>query len=263
MYFTPYAPHEPAIPAPRHETAFSDLAAWRPASYNEADVSDKPAWGRTGRLWGETKQAKVDAFRLSQLRSLPAVDEAVARIVAALERTGRLSNTMIAYMGDNGFAWGEHRLRGELMAYEESIRVPFVLRYDPLVSLGRADEHFVLNIDVAPTAAEIAGVTTPAVDGQSPVPLLTNARTAWRTDFLVERLKKPGSRVPSYCAVRGKHAMLIEYETGELELYDLTQDPFELSNLASEPKHAPMLGRLTDRLRDLCSSPPPGTPLPL
>jgi len=206
LYFAPKAPHEPPVPAPRHEIAFSDLPPWRPPSYNEADVSDKPGYVRGRPPLGPVRRAGLDTLRIAQYRTLLAVDQAVGRIVDALDGAGRLTNTLLVYASDNGFLWGEHRLLRKLVPYEESIRVPLVIRYDAKIPLTRTDDHLVLNTDWAPTFAEAAGVRLSNPEGASLLPLLSAVSSAglrWRGDFLVEHLQS-WDAVPSYCAVRGE-----------------------------------------------------------
>lgn len=261
--FTPYAPHLPATPAPRHLDAFADLPRWRPPNYNERNVSDKPAWLQAFKRLTKDERRQLDAVRLDRLRSLLAVDEAVGRIVDALEATGRLSDTVIFFLSDNGFALGEHRRRGKMAPYEESIRVPMVVRYDPLTGAPGTDENLVLNIDVAPTAADLAGIQAPGADGRSIVPLLRSPGSPWRQDFLVERLEKPGhSRVPTYCSVRTQDAAYVLYGSGEEELYDLTRDPYQQKNVVAARAFTAVLEALRSRLKELCQPPPPGFVIP-
>jgi N-acetylglucosamine-6-sulfatase len=258
LTFAPYAPHLPANPAPRHENAFPRLEAWRPPSYNEDDVSDKPDWVRTLPSMSPGQQRELDEFRRDQLRSLLAVDEGVARILEALERTGRLQNTLIVFTSDNGYAWGEHRRSTKMDPYEESIRVPFVLRYDALALPPREERQLALNIDLAPTFAHLAGTFLPLADGQSLLPLLTTPTVPWRSDFLIEHLRASATaRMPTYCGVRTKSSLYVSYETGEEELYDLVADPYELTNLAKNPAARPVLVSLRARLGQLCNPPPP------
>jgi len=261
-YYAPYAPHAPSTPAPRHEGAFKGVGKWRPESYDEADVLDKPNWVRALKPWDHDKSSTVDSHRRDQLATLLALDEAVGHIVDALRRTGRLSNTMVVFMGDNGYSLGEHRWKGKHAPYEESIRVPAVVRYDPLIASARTDDQLVLNIDVAPTALELAGVDVPDLDGRSLVPLFSDPRESWRSDFLLERLAKPTNRVPSFCGVRGEELKFVVYETGEQELYDLVADPGELRNVVDESAYADTAAAMQARTSELCTSPPPGMTLP-
>jgi arylsulfatase A-like enzyme len=264
LYFAPFAPHFTrsnrwaVTPAPRHREAFADLPPWRPPSYNEAEIRDKPPWLRAIAPLTETQQSAVDRFRQGQLRALLAVDEAVGSILRALAETGRLENTIIVYTSDNGHTWGEHRRFTKVDSFEESIRVPFAVRYDALVQRQRTDNRLVANIDLAPTLAALAGAGARPTDGKSLVPLLAQRRTSWRSSFLVEHLGGRADVVPTYCAVRGQRYSYTQYRTGVEELYDLTTDPFQLENRAREPALRRLLVRFRLRLRTLCRPAPPG-----
>jgi arylsulfatase A-like enzyme len=261
LYVAPYAPHGPAIPDPRDVTAFPNMRPTRPASYNESDVSDKPAWVRALPLMGPSNRAHTDALRVNRYRSLLAVDRMVGRIVRVLRESRRLHNTLIVFTSDNGLSWGEHRWANRKeAAYEESIRVPMVIRYDALVPKARTDGHMVLNLDLAETFAEAAGVEAPGAEGTSLLPLLVSPSTPWRSDFLVEHLyySHAGHDPPTFCAVRTARYKYVEYGDGEEELYDLKRDPHELRNAVHDPAKSTVLTALRLRLRDLCEPPPPG-----
>jgi N-acetylglucosamine-6-sulfatase len=257
MVYAPAVPHAPAVPSPGDEEAFAALAPARPDSFDEPDVDDKPAWVRAlPRLSGEEEQA-IDAFRREQYRSLLGVDRAVGEIVDALAASGRLENALIVYTSDNGILHGEHRWRKKEAPYEEAIRVPLVLRWDEAAWSPRTEAALALNIDLAPTIADAAGVATPATDGQSLVPVLEDPGSAWRREFLIEHLEGTNP-VTTYCAVRSARWKYVRYATGEEELYDLEADPFELENVASDASAGPTLTRLRERLRELCVPSPPG-----
>ena len=259
LYFAPTAPHSPAKPADRHTAACAGQPLLRPPSYNEGDVSDKPAYIRALRKIAASRLATIDSFQLNQCRSLMAVDDAIHTIVTALADTGRLANTMIVFTSDNGLTLAEHRwAQSKLVPYEESIRVPMVVRYDPLTAVARTNANLVTNIDLAPTFAELAGVSAPNVEGLSLLPLLAGEQpVTWRTDFLIEHYKfKDG--VPTYCAVRTTTTKLITYNTGEQEFYDLSVDPFELVNRATNPAYASAVAALRTRSQQLCAPAPPG-----
>lgn len=255
LYFAPIAPHEPATAADRHEGAFRGIEPHRPPSYNEEDVSDKPA-----HIQALSTRGSPDKLRRKQYESLLAVDEAVDRLVQALTTTGRIENTMIVFVSDHGFLWKEHRWKGKTVPYEESIRIPFVLRYDALVPEPRTDDRLVLNIDLAPTFADVAAGSTAGMDGDSLLGLLASPQTAtWRADFIVEHVLF--QRVPAYCAVRNRDAIYVRYATEEEELYDLVADPYQLDNRASDPAYAELRDQMHARLVQLCSPPPPGLDL--
>jgi arylsulfatase A-like enzyme len=255
-YVAPYAPHAPAVPAPRDRSAAVRLPPFDPPSFNEQDMSDKPAWMRS---LPKVHRSDVDAFRTKQYRSLLDVDRMVGSIVDALRRTGRLHDTLIAFTSDQGLAWGEHRwFERKEVPYEESIRIPYVIRFDPL-AVPHTDRHLVLNIDLAPTIAALAGVAAPGAEGRSLVPLLAGRAPPWRHDFLIEHVQgKFSPDPPTYCAVRTERYLFTVYATGERELYDLRRDPFELDNRAGDPALRSVQATLASELDGLCRPPPPG-----
>ncbi|MEX0755049.1 MAG: sulfatase [Actinomycetota bacterium] len=255
LYFTPFAPHLPAIPADRHEGMFAGIDPYRPPSLDERNIDDKPAFVRALPHLGAGEEAELDAVRRDQLESLLAVDDAVASIVAELEAAGRLSNSIIIYASDNGFLWGEHRWVGKMVPYEESIRVPLVIRGDAIAGALGSRQELVLNIDLAPTIADFTGVQpTIPFDGVSLRPLLSASGGEWRSDFLVEHDKE--KRMPAYCAVHTASRMYIRYATEEEEFYRLARDPYQLVNRPASPT----VPTLRDRARELCIPRPRGMP---
>jgi N-acetylglucosamine-6-sulfatase len=261
-YIATHAPHQPAIPAPGDGHLFSSLPSHRPRSYNESDVSDKPAYVRaTGRITRESA-ARIDSFRLAQIRALQGVDASVADIVEELRAVGMLRRTLIVFMSDNGMLWGEHRLDGKGVIYEEAIGVPFVVRYDTLIHQPRSDDHLVLNIDLAPTFAEAGGLDPPQSDGRSLVPMLDAPEADWRTAFLIEHLRpeEDDPLAPTFCAIHTGRYVLVRYETDERELYDLRRDPLEMVNRDGRSAYHDVGHRLGVRLRGLCDPAPPGYP---
>ena len=249
LWLTPYAPHSvsnyplPPVVAPRHVGTCEDLPSYRPPSFNEADVADKPAFVRNTSLLDPAAIAKLDTFRKDQICSLKAVDEAVAAILDALGT--KLDNTVVVFTSDNGFLWGGHRLTAKNRVYEESIRVPLVIRYPKLIPTATVNDKLVLNIDLAPTIAQLAGVAPASlVNGQSLVPLLSNPSADWRSDFLIEH-------VGGNFAVRNKQYKYVELGTGEKELYDLTVDPYELTSQHNNPAYASIINTLHTRLLEL------------
>ena len=272
LYFAPSAAHLPAIPGPGDEDAFPSLEPARPASFGEPDTSDKPAWVREIPPFDRDMQGRADRQRAAAVGSLPAVDDAVRRIVDALGSTHVLDQTLILFMSDNGFLHGEHRLLGKHAPYEESIRVPMVLRYDPIGMAGVEDPRVVANIDVAPTFADLAGTKMPDADGTSLLRLLDDRTDRGRRWLLLENLgvaRNPehfeGSidrLVPTYCGLRGRRWKYVYYADGSEELYDLRRDPHELRNAVSDPDAAPILRAARRELARLCVPPPPGLSLP-
>jgi arylsulfatase A-like enzyme len=138
-----------------------------------------------------------------------------------------------------------------------------IVRYDALLGgVASPDTHVVANIDVAPTFAAAAGVSTPTVDGISLMPLLTGTATNWRSEIGIEHFGgkafDTSGQVPSYCGVRTDRWKYIEYATHEEELYDLWADPYELQSLDKDPAYADVRASLHADMLTLCSPPPPG-----
>jgi N-acetylglucosamine-6-sulfatase len=237
MYLAPNAPHKPAYYAPQHANMFTSEPLPKPQSFNEADVSDKPQWVQDKPRLSSTKIEELTTLNRNRLRALQSVDDMVGRLVNALSNTGELSNTYIVFTSDNGVYLGEHRLEEKAAAYQAAPRVPLVIR-GPRVPRGVTRSQMALNNDIAATFASWAGVTpTSSVDGRSLAPLLsTSLPASWRTAFLVEHRRTPEEfayvrAIPNYDAVRTTQYSYVEYETGEKELYDLTVDPQELTNI--------------------------------
>jgi arylsulfatase A-like enzyme len=257
LYFTPFAPHHPYTPGPNDSVS---LPLWRPPSYNEPDVSDKPAWVQLGPAMSATIQAATDATRNNQVASLFSVDRAVDAIVAALQRTGRLSNAVVVFTSDNGFTWGEHRMpEDKACVYEECNRIPLLVRAPGLSP--RTEASLISHVDLAATVAEFAGVTPPyRTDGASLVGLLHNPGP-WREEFLMEKLQGiPGAAgslgdLNRYYAVRTDRYVYAEYFNGDQEFYDLTIDPYQLDNRVTDPSYAAIISNLRGRLNELKNPP--------
>jgi arylsulfatase A-like enzyme len=225
---------------------FAEFPAWRPPSFNERDVSDKPAWIQRLPLLTEIEQKAGDLFHRKQLQSLQPVDRGLRKIIEALSRSGRLDNVVILFTSDNGLMWGEHRLAGQKgCPYEECLRVPLVIR---AAGIARAvNPSFALNVDIMPTILDFAGIpASPGIQGDSLKPVLEGATTGWRNDFLFEHfgaLAYEGVRTPRWKYVR--------YRIGKEELYDLANDPFELDNHGSHRSYASIVRSLRARLEEL------------
>jgi arylsulfatase A-like enzyme len=258
LELAPIAPHRPSTPAPGDAGRFADAPLSRPPAFDEADVSDKP--------WASNRPPMSPAMirfelgvRRSMLDALAEVDRSVAAIVDELRARGQLSNTVIAFMSDNGMLLGEHRIGGKLWPYEESIRVPLVVR-SPWIDHAVVDPRLVLNIDLAPTFAALAGVAPGSpVDGRSFADAL-HGRTdpePWRTAFEVEYLghEHPPGAPPDYRGVRTTRFLYVRYANGWRELYDLRTDPDELRNLAGDPDQRRREAALSALLRELASAP--------
>jgi arylsulfatase A-like enzyme len=251
LLLAPVAPHQPATPAPRDVGRFGGRPLDRPPSFNEPGDADKPYAGTFPPL-DDGDQQRLRRDQQEALESLLAVDRAVGDLMTVLESSGRLDRTVVVFTSDNGYLWGEHRIEGKIWPYEEAIRVPLVVR-GPGMGTGRADGHLVLNVDLAPTLAELAGASpTLPVDGRSLVPLLEGETPSWRTDFLVEFLGTGSApSTEPYEAVRTERHLYVQYRNGWRELYDLGSDPYQLENAVDDPDQEDVVARLSDRLRQL------------
>jgi arylsulfatase A-like enzyme len=247
-----FAPHGPLIPAPRHENAFQQTPITQPPNFNEADVSDKPQWVQELPI---RDLAEMEEGRRSQYRLLLSVDEAVEGIFDELSERGELENTIVVFLSDNGFLWGEHRDTGKACGFEECVRTPLLIRGPGLDQ--RREDALVSNIDVAPTLARLAGVVPPEeVDGKGIGKLLRGERDRVHRSVLLrgKQADPPfnGNQPPSFWGVRTDRFKYIETEeTGERELYDLRNDPFELSNVVDSPAYANAAEDLANRLDSL------------
>ena len=169
---------------------------------------------------------------------LTAVDEGIGRVLKTLEETRRLDNTVIVFTSDNGFFWGEHGLSDKRWAYEESVRIPLLVRFPREFRAGMQPEQMVLNIDIAPTLLELAGAPIPAeVEGVSLLEFLKGRRPA-RSHIALEYIMEPRfQRTPTWQAVRTERWKYIRYTDlpGMDELYDMKVDPYEMENAVNRP----------------------------
>jgi N-acetylglucosamine-6-sulfatase len=254
LYFTPFAPHGPSTPPLRHTGAADAPPLETNPNFNEADPSDKPRYIRNLPLLNTRSQnSKADR----RWQSLLAVDDALAGILATLEQAGRLDNTIVFFISDQGVELGSHRFDGKLVPYEETIRVPFVVRWDALGVAPRIDASLVSNVDIAPTIAAVTGAAMSWTEGRNLAPLLLTPQAPWRSDLLLEH-GTGADPPPSYCGDRARNFMYATYVTGEEEFYDLTIDPYELQNRVQDPAYAARVQRARDFVARACVPLPPG-----
>jgi N-acetylglucosamine-6-sulfatase len=251
----PRDPDDPRVlatpsPAPRHRDMFATVPMPRPPSFDEADVTDKPQMIYERPFMDFETHAAIEEGWRQELESLQSVDDAVARIVATLERTGELANTLIVYTSDNGYMHGEHRVKGgKVWHYEESSRVPLIMR-GPGVPAGLRDPRPVANIDVVPTIVDAADAQPQRVlDGRSLFGLMADPGVWWGRDILLEN-GRGANGVPGYRAIRTGRFVYVQHRTtGEYELYDLERDPYQLDNLDGVGAYAAVQRDLARRLR--------------
>ncbi|MFI7135323.1 sulfatase [Nonomuraea sp. NPDC050153] len=254
LYLAPIGPHNPANPAVRHANAFAGALAPRTPSFNQLDVSEEPEWLRSRPSLEEPIIDQVDERYRARMRSMLGVDDLVGAVVDELRRTGQLDNTYIFFTSDNGFHLGTHRLRqGKTTPFEEAIKVPLVVR-GPGIKAEATVTRLTSSVDLATTFAELGGaVAPPFAEGRSLLPLLKGKPPVWRRNVLIEFARptdeSSGAQtpVPPYRALRTERYKYVRYATGESQLYDLREDPYELHNLAGRADPALVRG-LRERL---------------
>jgi arylsulfatase A-like enzyme len=197
---------------------------------------------------------------LGYFRCVKAMDDCVGRLLAALDRSGAAENTLVIFTSDNGFYLGAHATGDKRSAYDESLRVPLIVRYPALgaAARGRTVDAMVLNLDLAQTLLDFAGVPAPQeMQGRSWRPLLKGQPTAWRQSWFYEYFaeNQKSSPVPDITAVRTNNAKLIHYRGHPHwnELFDLTADPYEVRNLYHDPAAADLKAKMVrehERLAD-------------
>jgi N-acetylglucosamine-6-sulfatase len=219
LYLSHSAPHDPAVADPRDVGRFAGV------------VTDTP---RTER---------------KHLDSAYSIDRSVGSLLDVLPR-----HTIVVYLSDNGFLWGEHGLRGKQWPYDESIRIPLIMRSLDGRWIPKASAtDLVSNVDLRPTLTRAAGV--PMLTRADGLNLGAVAYTP-RARLPLEKVEQVFA--PTYCGVREKDWMYVRYADGSEELYDEVSDPGERFNLAAEAAFAPERDRLRGKAMSLCEPPPPG-----
>lgn len=280
------AVHENFTPTKRHHKKYINEKIKLPYSYDDTDENykGKPKWLREQRKsWHGAERDYVnidrvegdDLERLIQLYAecMLGVDDSLGKLVQTLEDLGELDNTVIIYMSDNGYLLGEHGLIDKRVMYEESIRVPAFLHWGAKIKEGRINDEFVLNIDVAPTILDIAGVEKPSsMHGTSFLPLALGENIDWRQDFLYEYfVDHMAVQTPTIYGLRTKKYSYMTYHGvwDTYELYDMVDDPTQSNNLLGDvvygqgygnflrhaarqlPELAPTLRKLDKRINEL------------
>ena len=253
---------------PRHENLYRDgVYPPRPNVLPlEKILKQKPAWKEVfelrerpeSRPFLDGLQSGTQEEIRRRAAMMASVDEGMGMLLAELEKKGILDDTLILFLGDNGFFFGEHGLGAERrFAYEEGIRTAFFIRYPRLIKPGTVLDPMVLALDIAPTLVELGGGRPGAqIQGRSLVPLLRNRRAPWRKSFLVEYYNEsawPWIVGMSYKAVRTERAKLIHWvhKDGVDELYDLARDPYELKNVMRKAAYSSVRARLYKELKKL------------
>jgi arylsulfatase A-like enzyme len=259
------APHEDVEdpvgpePAPRHRSSTSKIPVPRTASFNEANVADKPEYLSMAPPLSSAEKRQILERAQRRRASLRAVDESVKSLIGVLAEAGRLSDTYVIFVSDNGFFLGEHRFpKGKVRAYEQSSRIPLLMR-GPGIPAGASSAELVANVDLAPTILGLARRGAP-FDGRSLMPFARQPARRSRRPLLLESFRDPipganprNARIasPNYYAIVLGRYKLVRYVTGESELYDLARDPEELRNVFADPAYRDAREYLAARLAAL------------
>jgi N-acetylglucosamine-6-sulfatase len=263
VYLSHKAVHAEFIPADRHKGRYDKEKFVPPPTMDaEGDMArNRPMWVRNQRnSWHGVEypyhsDLNIEEYYRRYAEALIAVDESVARVLDTLKQRGELDSTLVIYMGDNGFAFGEHGLIDKRTAYEESMRVPMLARCPDLFKGGGVVEEVVANLDIMPTCLAAAGLEPPAgMDGASFLPLTQGRKVAWRDSLLYEYYwERNFPQTPTIHALRGDRYKYIRYHgIWDLnELYDLKEDPRETHNLIADAKLAPVVKEMNAKLFEI------------
>jgi len=287
IYLSHKGVHDNFSPAKRHRGSYDDVELVFPPSYRIPEygmpalptidsitgkaASHKecygdrmmPDWVKNQReSWHGVDYSYHGRPWESQVRNycetLRSVDESIGAVLDYLEEAGIADNTLVIYMGDNGFAWGEHGLIDKRQFYEESVRVPMLVYCPGIVKAGTIVEQMVQNVDVAPAILDYAGLEKPSqMVGYSFVPLLKGEPVDWRSRIFYEYYwEYDFPQTPTMHGVRTDRYKYIRYHGiwDTNELYDLQDDPYETSNLIASPEHQILIRELNQSLYDWLES---------
>lgn len=264
LYLSHKAVHALFRPAYRHEGMYAEEDVVYPPSYN-LTVSDEykkheiPEWVKQQRnSWHGVDdmyhgQHNFESFFKAYCESLAALDESLDDVIEFVENSDFMDNTVVIYMGDNGFSFGEHGLIDKRQAYEESWRVPLLAWSPGMIPAGSKVDELVQNIDIAPTVLELAGLAAPEyMPGRSFVPLVKGEKVGeWRDKIFYEYYWEFAyPQTPTVHAVRTDKYKFIRYHGiwDANELYDLENDPWEMNNLIRSPEHQEIIQEMLDDL---------------
>lgn len=259
------APHHPYQPDERDKNLFEDVVIPKrltdtPEGYQ---VMDQYVMDSSLNRWcyfDERKdEATKDDFEKNFLRCVMSLDRSVGEIMQSLQDLKLDKNTVTIYLSDNGYMWGEHGLGGKWLLYEESIRTPIIIegRGVPKKMRGAKNDRLVLNIDIAPTILDLAGIPVPdEMDGFSLLPQLLGEKHDWRKDFWMEHvgvIEVEGTPIPDSRGVRTEEWKYIRYinvEPEVEEMYHILTDPFESKNRINDPDYADVKDQLRNKYED-------------
>lgn len=252
------APHRSWLRAPRHAGLFKEDTIPIPETYDEGErgYPGKPqAFIDADNKIGNEPDVQSLDFVKDYYATITAVDENVGKVFDALDESNLLEQTALIHTSDNGFFLGEWKLYDKRLMHEPSIRVPLLVRYPKMIKAGTTCDAQVLNIDIAPTVLDLAGIEVPEnLHGKSMKPLFSGDQTDWREDWLYEYYEYPAVHmVRKNRGIRTESHKLIHYfeDPEEFELYDLVNDPGERKNLYGRPEYSKLVEKLKQRIMEL------------
>jgi arylsulfatase A-like enzyme len=267
LYLSHKAVHAMFEPTERHRGRYKNVKLEYPKNMadTEENYKGKPRWVREQRnSWHGVDymyhgQMDFDTFYRQYCETLLSVDDSIGRIVKYLEDSHLAEDTLVMYMGDNGFVFGEHGLIDKRHMYEESMRVPFLAWCPSMIKPGSVIEELIQNIDIAPTILDVAGIKTPdRMDGKSFLPILQSLglptegkKIPWRDAAFYEYYwERNFPQTPTTHGVRTNRYKYIHYHgIWDIdELYDLNEDPEEMHNLIDSPEHQKLIKQLNNRM---------------
>ena len=199
---------------------------------------------------------KYQRYIKNYLRCVRGVDDSVGRLMNYLERTGLADNTIFIYSSDQGFYLGDHGWFDKRWMYEESLKMPLIVKWPGVTQPASVDTHMVQNLDYAQTFLEMAGASIPSdMQGRSLVPLLKGEKPPWRDSIYYHYYAYPSVHmVAKHNGVRtDRYKLMHFYQFDQWELYDLETDPDELTNQYANPEYANVVAKMKTRLEDLQS----------
>ena len=261
LYLSHKAVHGFCEPAPRHRDLYQTEPIPYPKSMadTEENYRGKPDWVRRQRnSWHGVDgmyngRITFDGNYRDYCRTLMSLDDSIARVLQTLEEKNLLQNTLVIYMGDNGFQFGEHGLIDKRTMYESSIRVPMLAHCPDLFGGGKRETGLALNLDIAPTLLDAAGIRAPAaMHGRSLLHLLRGAPD-WRSDFVYEYFwERDYPHTPTVIGLRSNRYSYMEYHgVADLnELYDVGADPHQMNNLLADVRIGTRGGGVFAQIQD-------------
>ncbi len=274
LYLSHKAVHADFLPANRHAYSYENETFEKPVTWFDHPglFRDVPLWvqnqrnSRHGVEFAYYTNLDIGTYYKRYCETIRAIDDSTGAVLKALEDRGELDNTVILFMADNGFLFGERGLIDKRNAYDASVRIPMLLRYPKSVKGGQTLTGVVANIDVAPTMLDFAGVEVPEyMDGRSMKQLVSGESDDWRDYLLYEYYwERNYPHTPTTHAVLGERFKYIRYHgVWDLdELFDLEKDPEERINLINDPEYAETVERLNQRLFELMEE-TDGTEMPI